>query len=72
MAGLFVDGQGLNSNPILFLLLQLQNFLESDFLTEQVEVIKQLADWSAVLTRVQTNTLGWTIFDQELYEGKRS
>ena len=51
--------------------LQLQNMLEGDYLTEQVDAIKQLSDWSTILGRFGTNKLGEHIFDQELMDGKR-
>ena len=50
---------------------QLQDFLETDFLPEQVDSIKQMADWISVLTRMQSDPLGWTIFDQEIFDGRR-
>ena len=50
---------------------QLQDFIEGEFLTEQVDSIKQLADFVTILTRTQSNPVGWHIFDEELYEGKR-
>ena len=51
--------------------LQLADYLEAEFLTEQVDSIKELADWLSILDRVKDTPLGETIFDQELYEGKR-
>jgi len=49
----------------------LQDFLEGEYLTEQVDSIKQLSDFVSVLTRMETSPLGEYIFDQELYDGKR-
>lgn len=53
------------------IILQLQDFLEGEFLTEQVESIKQLSDFIAILRRTESNPVGWHIFDEELYNGKR-
>lgn len=49
----------------------LQDFLESEFLTEQVDSLKELSDFATILERVRETPLGEHIFDQELYEGKR-
>ncbi len=52
-------------------ILQLQDFLEGTFLTEQVDSAKELADYIAVLERMKTNPIGEFIFDQELFQEKR-
>jgi ferritin heavy chain len=49
----------------------LADYLEAEFLTEQVDSIKQLSDFVTVLKRVQDTPLGEHIFDMELKEGKR-
>lgn len=49
----------------------LQDFLEGEFLTEQVDSAKQLSDYISVLERMKATPLGEFIFDQELWEDKR-
>ena len=50
---------------------QLQDFLEGEFLTEQVDSAKQLSDYISVLERIKGTPVGEFMFDQELYEEKR-
>jgi len=49
----------------------LQDFLEGEFLTEQVDAIKQISDYVTILQRMRDTPLGEFMFDQQLYEGKR-
>jgi len=49
----------------------LQDFLESEYLTEQVDSIQELARWKAILTRLDGDALGIHQFDEELWHGSR-
>lgn len=49
----------------------LQDFLETHFLNEQVESIKQLSDWLSVLGRLKDHAFGIHQFDEELFNGSR-
>jgi len=49
----------------------LQDFLEGEYLTEQVDAIKQLTDWKTILKRMTNEPVGVMQFDMELYDGKR-
>jgi len=48
-----------------------QDFLESEFLIEQVDSIRELASWKTILTRLQGDPLGLHQFDEELWNGSR-
>jgi len=49
----------------------LEDFLETHFLNEQVESIKQLSDWLSVLGRLKDHPFGIHQFDEELFNGSR-
>lgn len=49
----------------------LQDFLEGEFLTEQVDSIKELSDWKTILKRMENDPVGIMMFDRELADGKR-
>jgi len=49
----------------------LQDFLETEFLQEQVDSIQELASWAKILTRLGDDKLGIHQFDEELFHGKR-
>jgi len=49
----------------------MQDFLESEFLNEQVDSIRELSGWLTVLRRLQNDPLGLHQFDEELFHGKR-
>jgi len=49
----------------------LQDFLEGNFLNEQVESIKKLSDWITVLRRLKDNSFGIHQFDEELFNESR-
>lgn len=49
----------------------LQDFLEAEFLSEQVDSIRQLSGFITVLRRLQDNPLGLHQFDEELFNGSR-
>ena len=50
---------------------QLCDFLESDFLSEQVEAIKQLSDLLTQLARCGNDGLGLYLFDKELLDNNK-
>jgi len=49
----------------------LQDFIESEYLIEQVDSIRELSSWKTILTRLQDNPLGLHQFDEELWNGAR-
>lgn len=58
------DAQNKNDN-------HLQDFLESEYLNEQVDSIRELAGFLTVLRRLVDNPLGIHQFDEELFNGSR-
>jgi len=49
----------------------LQDFLEGEFLTEQVDSLKTFKEFLSVLTRLGKSAVGLQMFDEELYNEKR-
>jgi len=49
----------------------LQDYLEANFINEQVESIKKLSDWITTLRRLKDSPLGLHQFDEELWNGSR-
>merc|ERR1712038_170416 len=49
----------------------LQDFLEAEFLSEQVDSIRELSGFVTVLKRLRNDNLGIHQFDEELFHGKR-
>lgn len=49
----------------------LQDFLESEYLTEQVDSIRELSGWATILRRLSNDPLGLHQFDEELFNGSR-
>jgi ferritin heavy chain len=47
---------------------QLGDFVESEFLEEQVESLKEIADMLTTLARVGNDGLGLHLFDRDLLE----
>ena len=56
---------------LIHVLFQMQDFLESEFLNEQVDSIRELSGWLTVLRRLQNDPLGLHQFDEEPFHGKR-
>lgn len=49
----------------------LQDFLEGEFLTEQVDSLKTFKEFITILKRLNDSPLGLQMFDEELYNEKR-
>ena len=59
-------------DSVRMFLFQLESFLEDELLGDQVSAIRQLSHWVSVMTRLEDDVLGWTVFDDELSSGARS